>query len=209
MADYLIFDESTLCKLPRHFDWIEAAAILCAGVTAWLALNGMTIGQTVLIQGACLSPSIIKESNCVCSTENDTLIGTGDVSVFALKIAAAASLRVILTFLSYTKLQQMKKRYPNLLAINYTAISDWGKEVLRINDGLGVDIVVDNGGAGSLVQSLKCARRGGIVSQVGHLCKQSPSDLQGFFPTIIDRRVNLRGDNNGFKHDMEDFCAAL
>lgn len=209
MADYLIFDESILCKLPRHLDWIEAAIIPCAGVTAWSALNGMTIGQTVLIQGTCLSPSIIKELNCVCSTENDTFQGTGGVSVFALKLAAAAGLRVILTSSSDTKLEQMKKRYPSLLIINYTAIPDWDQEVLRITGGVGVDIVVDNGGTGSLVKSLKCARRGGTVSQVGYLGKQNPNDLQGFVPTIIDRRVNLRGVNAGSKHDMEDFCAAL
>lgn len=51
MADHVIFDERVLCKLPTYLDWIEASIIPCAGVTAWSALKGMSIGQTVLIQG--------------------------------------------------------------------------------------------------------------------------------------------------------------
>jgi NADPH:quinone reductase-like Zn-dependent oxidoreductase len=52
MADYLVFDEAVLCKLPDYLDWTDAATIPCAGVTAWAALKGMSIGQTVLIQGS-------------------------------------------------------------------------------------------------------------------------------------------------------------
>lgn len=51
MADHIVFDESVLCKLPTYLDWVSAATIPCAGVTAWSALKGMSIGQTVLIQG--------------------------------------------------------------------------------------------------------------------------------------------------------------
>jgi NADPH:quinone reductase-like Zn-dependent oxidoreductase len=51
MADYLVFDERVLCKLPRYLSWEEAAIVPCAGVTAWSALKGMQIAQTVLIQG--------------------------------------------------------------------------------------------------------------------------------------------------------------
>jgi NADPH:quinone reductase-like Zn-dependent oxidoreductase len=51
MADHIIFDEAVLCKLPDYLDWTSAATIPCAGVTAWSALKGMSIGQTVLIQG--------------------------------------------------------------------------------------------------------------------------------------------------------------
>jgi NADPH:quinone reductase-like Zn-dependent oxidoreductase len=50
MADHIVFDESVLCKLPVYLDWVSAATIPCAGVTAWSALKGMSIGQT-LIQG--------------------------------------------------------------------------------------------------------------------------------------------------------------
>ena len=51
MADYLVFDEEKLCRIPDYLDWLSASVIPCAGVTAWSALKGMSIGQTVLIQG--------------------------------------------------------------------------------------------------------------------------------------------------------------
>ncbi|CAG8923372.1 unnamed protein product [Penicillium salamii] len=187
MADHIVFDEAVLCKLPTHLDWVEAATIPCAGVTAWSALKGMSIGQTVLIQG------------------------TGGVSMFALKLARAAGLRVILTSSSDKKLEQMKEKFasPPILTINYATSPDWNQEVLRLTRGVGVDIVVENGGTGSLVKSLKCTRRGGIVSQVGYLAKQNPMELAELVSTIIDRRVILRGINAGSKHDTEDCCAAL
>ncbi|PYI07530.1 alcohol dehydrogenase [Aspergillus sclerotiicarbonarius CBS 121057] len=187
MADHIAFEERVLCKLPEYLDWLDAAMIPCAGVTAWSALKGVSIGQTVLIQG------------------------TGGVSVFALKLARAAGIRAILTSSSDEKLCQMKMKYssPPILTVNYSQTPKWDQEVLKLTDGVGVDIVVENGGTGSLVKSLRCTRRGGTVSQVGYLSKQDPSDLKELIPTLIDRRINLRGINAGSKHDMEDFCAAL
>lgn len=115
------------------------------------------------------------------------------MSSFALKLAHNAGLRIILTSSSDEKLQQMKEKYQNppLLGVNYRN-PDWHEEVLRLTDGIGVDIVVENGGTNSLVRSVKCTRRGGIVSQVGYLSKQDPKDLDGLVPLLIDRRVNLR-----------------
>lgn len=69
--------------------------------------------------------------------------------------------------------------------------------------------MIENGGTGSLVRSLRCTKRGGIVSQVGYLSKQNSDDLKALIPTLIDRRIVLRGINAGSRFDMEDFCAAL
>jgi NADPH:quinone reductase-like Zn-dependent oxidoreductase len=122
------------------------------------------------------------------------VLGTGGVSMFALKLARAAGLRVILTSSSDKKLQHMKDKFssPPILTVNYSQIPDWDQEVMKLTGGIGVDIVIENGGTGSLVKSLKCTRRGGLVSQVGYLSKQEPNDLRELVPTIIDRRVNLR-----------------
>lgn len=59
MADHIVFDEAVLCKLPDYLDWVDAAIIPCAGVTAWSALKGMRIGQTVLIQGINLLSAVV------------------------------------------------------------------------------------------------------------------------------------------------------
>lgn len=51
LADYLVFDEWKVAKLPLHLSWLEASVLPCAGVTAWSALKGLEVGQTALVQG--------------------------------------------------------------------------------------------------------------------------------------------------------------
>ncbi|CAM1507795.1 Fc.00g046430.m01.CDS01 [Cosmosporella sp. VM-42] len=187
LANYLIFDEEKVCKLPNYLDWVGASIIPCAGVTAWSAIKDVGIGKSILIQG------------------------TGGVSMFALKLAQAAGLKIILSSSSDEKLQKTKEQFSStaISGVNYAKNPDWHKEVLRLTDGVGVDLVVEVGGTGSLVKSMKCTRRGGTISQVGYLSKQDPAELAELLPILIDRRVVLRGINAGSRHDMEDLCAAL
>ena len=58
LADYLVYDEKVLGRLPTYLDWIQASTIPCAGVTAWSALKGAQIGQSVLIQGKYFTYSV-------------------------------------------------------------------------------------------------------------------------------------------------------
>lgn len=113
--------------------------------------------------------------------------------MFALKLARAGGMRVILSSSSDDKLERMRKQFasPPLLTVNYKD-PNWHERVLELTDGRGVDFVLENGGTGSLVQSLKCTRRGGTISQVGYLGKQNPADLEELLPLLIDRWVNLR-----------------
>jgi NADPH:quinone reductase-like Zn-dependent oxidoreductase len=170
LADYLVFDERVLGRLPRHLEWREACTIPCAGVTAWAALKGVGFGRSVLIQG------------------------TGGVSMFALKLARATGLQVVLSSSSDAKLAQMRERFadPPLLTVNYASNSEWHEDVLKLTGGAGVDLVIECGGSSSLVKSVKCTRRGGIVSQVGYLGKPDVGALAELLPLLIDRRVNLR-----------------
>ena len=114
--------------------------------------------------------------------------------MMALKLARAMGCGVILTSSSDEKLQRMRERYsdPPLLTANYAKNENWHEEVLKLNGGVGVDVVLDNGGTSSLVRSMKCTRRGGVISQVGYLGKQDPKDLEEMLSVLIDRRVNLR-----------------
>ncbi|KAJ5247304.1 NAD(P)-binding protein, partial [Penicillium chermesinum] len=187
LATHLVFDEKLVTKLPAHLNWIQASIIPCAGTTAWSAIKGATVGQTVLIQG------------------------TGGVATFALKLARVAGLKVILTSSSDEKLNAIQKRFgkPEIQTINYKTHPDWHVEVLKLTNDTGVDLVVENGGSSSLVQSMQCTRRGGIVSQVGYLGGSKPEELKEFIPTIIDRRLNVRGINAGSKDDQDELMAAI
>ncbi|KAL4900104.1 hypothetical protein BDW74DRAFT_188667 [Aspergillus multicolor] len=187
LADYIVFDEWKVCKLPAYLDWVSVSIIPCAGVTAWSSLLGFGMGTTVLIQG------------------------TGGVSMFALKLARSAGMKVILTSSGDEKLSRISAQFPDpaILTVNYATNPEWQEEVLKGTNGVGVDVVVEVGGSTSLVKSMKCTRRGGTVSQVGYLSKKDHKHMDEFFDVLIDRRIVLRGINGESKHDMDDFCAAL
>lgn len=51
LANYIVYDEDVLCRLPEYLSWECACLIPCAGVTAWTAMKGVGIGKTILIQG--------------------------------------------------------------------------------------------------------------------------------------------------------------
>lgn len=122
------------------------------------------------------------------------LLGTGGVSMFAIKLARAAGLKIILSSSSDSKLKRIKEKFPDppLLTVNYATNPDWHEEVLKITDGLGVDLVVEVGGASSIVKSMHCTRRGGIVSIVGYLSGKGHESLEELIPLSIDRRIILR-----------------
>ena len=146
LAEYAIFPEYGLVTIPQHLTDKEAATLPCAGVTAWNALieGGLKPGDTVLI------------------------LGTGGVSLFALQFAQMAGARVIATSSSDEKLVRVKE-LGAFAGINYQTAPDWDKEVLALTDGVGVDRVVEVGGAGTLAKSLKAVRFGGNISLIGVL----------------------------------------
>jgi NADPH:quinone reductase-like Zn-dependent oxidoreductase len=124
----------------------------------------------------------------------DAMSGTGGVSMIALKLARASGIKAIISSSSDAKLEELQKRFtsPPLLTVNYAKDPAWEETVLELTGGDGVDLILENGGASSLVQSMKCTRRGGIISQVGYLGKQVVSSLTEFIPLLIDRRIVLR-----------------
>ncbi|KAK2023103.1 GroES-like protein [Colletotrichum zoysiae] len=114
LADYLVFDEKLLAKLPLHLEWVNCSIIPCAGT--------MSCGQKEFVK--------------------------------VRKLMSGTGARI------------------------------WHTNVLGLTDGVGVDLVLENGGTPSLVQSVKFTRIGGIVSQVGYLGEQNPAQLEGIFTSV-------------------------
>ncbi|KAH7071489.1 alcohol dehydrogenase [Paraphoma chrysanthemicola] len=188
LADYLVFDESVLVRVPGHLSWCESSVLPCAGLTAWSALEGVGAGETVLIQG------------------------TGGVALVAVKLALERGVKVVLSSSSDEKLALVKEKFGEGIVglVNYRTHGDWDDEVLRMTDGMGVDCVVEVGGTASVVKSLMCTRRGGIVSVVGYLSKDAGlEEMKELLPFLIDRRINLRGINAGSVQDLEDISSAI
>lgn len=153
LREYAVFHEQGLVHIPEGLTDIEAAALPCAGVTAWHALfehAPMTPGENVLIQG------------------------TGGVSTFALLFAHAAGLRTILTSSSEEKIARAKELGADE-TINYKRTPDWEKEARKLTGGLGVDHVIEVGGSDTMPRSLAAVRTGGAISVIGVLSGGQPT----------------------------------
>jgi NADPH:quinone reductase-like Zn-dependent oxidoreductase len=147
LAEEIIISQEGLLLIPAHLSFEEAATLPCAGVTAWNALvesGAVKPGNTVLVQG------------------------TGGVSIFALQFAKLAGARVIATSGHDEKLAKVKLLGASEL-INYKTTPDWDKKVRELTGGVGVDQIIEVGGAGTLPGSLRAVRVGGYIALIGVL----------------------------------------
>jgi NADPH:quinone reductase-like Zn-dependent oxidoreductase len=96
------------------------------------------------------------------------LLGTGGVSLWALQLAKAAGLFTIVTSSQDEKLERARLLGAGA-TINYRTTPEWQHEVLRITDGVGVDLVVEVGGEGTLARSLQATGFGGTVVVIGRV----------------------------------------
>ena len=81
--------------------------------------------------------------------------------------------------------------FEHVKTINYSKVLEWHEEAIKMNGGVGTDIVLEHGGTSSVVKSMKAARRGGVVSQAGYLAKQDPNDMRDLLSVHIDRKTIL------------------
>jgi NADPH:quinone reductase-like Zn-dependent oxidoreductase len=147
LAETCLFHEDGLVQFPAHLSFEEAATLPCAAVTAWSALvntGGLKAGDAVLTQG------------------------TGGVSLFALQFARLAGARVLITSSSDEKLARAAQMGA-ADGINHKSTPDWDKKVRELTGEVGVDHVVELGGAGTLGRSLKAVRMGGHIALIGVL----------------------------------------
>ena len=81
--------------------------------------------------------------------------------------------------------------------INYRKNPDWADEALRLTNGKGVDLVLDVAGAGTIKQSLKATRVGGVVAVCGIL---TPSQSEDLVPDIMYGAKN--GTCTSYREDI-------
>ena len=147
LSEQTILPEGTLVHLPEHLNWDEAGTLTCAGVTAWhglVARGGLKAGETVL------------------------LLGTGGVSIFGLQFAKMMGARAIITSKSDEKLERARELGADE-TINYAETPDWDDAVKDLTDGVGVDHIVEVGGAGTLQKSVGALAFGGHIALIGVL----------------------------------------
>jgi len=186
LREYGAFSEQGLVAMPKSLNAVEAAALTCAGLTAWNSLFGLEgkrllPGQWVLTQG------------------------TGGVSMFALQFAKAIGAKVIATTSSDEKAKMLKKLGADHI-INYKETPEWGAEAKKLAEGLGVHHIVEIGGPETMQQSLDAVRLDGHIGIIGFVAGN------GSGPSFIDclmKQVTTRGLLVGNRTMMEEMCAAV
>ena len=184
LAEYVTLHENGVVHVPAHLTDEEAATLPCAAVTAWHAL---------IVSGN------LKPGNTVLT------LGTGGASLFALQFARLVGARVIITSSSDAKLERSR-----LLGasdgINYLNTPDWDQAVWNLTDQVGVDHVVEVGGAGTLNHSLRAVRVGGHISLFGVL-SGSQGDVST--ATILRKNIRLQGIYVGSREMFEAMNRAI
>lgn len=125
--------------------------------------------------------------------------GTGGVSMTGLMLARAAGAVTIVTSSSDEKLEFVKTKYGADHVINYNSTPDWASEANRITDGHGVDFIFENGGAGTIAQSVNCIARGGIISAIGFLAPVSNDNGSHLAGLALYKGCVIRGIAVGSK----------
>ncbi len=185
-AEEVILPQDAVVAVPTGWTAAAASTLPIAALTAWSALvtaSNLQAGQTVLA------------------------LGTGGVSIFALQLAKAMGARVLITSSSDDKLARAHELGADE-GINYVSDTDWEKQVMKLTDGQGADVVVECGGAGTLSRSLRATRGGGTVAMMGALTGlRAEVDIT----PIVMRRLTVAGimvDSRAAFVDMVQFLEA-
>jgi NADPH:quinone reductase-like Zn-dependent oxidoreductase len=146
LAELVVLEEGGVVPLPGGLGFEEAATLPCAALTAW---NALTTGYDAASKAVLLQ-------------------GTGGVSIFALQFAKALGARVLITSGHDDKLRRALDLGADA-GTNYKTNPDWDRWAREQTGGVGVDLVVEVGGAGTLERSVKAVRYGGRVALIGVL----------------------------------------
>jgi len=182
LAERVVLSEEGVVKYPAYLTVEEAATLPCAALTAWngLAEGGLRAGETILVQG------------------------TGGVSIFALQIAKLFGARVLVTSGHDEKLERALGMGASA-GVNYRTTPDWDKWAKAQTGGVGVDHVVEVGGAGTLERSLRAVRTGGHIALIGVL-----AGIGTVNPiSILMRAIRVRGIYVGSRRMFEDMNRAF
>ena len=162
---------------PSQLSWEEAAALPLVTVTAWHMLvtrANVQPGENVLVHAA----------------------GSGVGSV-AIQIAKLRGARVLTTASSDEKLAKARELGADV-TINYTQ-PDWPKEVRRLTDRKGVDVVVEHTGAATWPGSISSLKNNGRLVTCG---ATSGFDARTDLRQVFYRHLTLLGSFMGSKAEL-------
>ncbi len=184
LTEQVVLSANGVVAIPEHLTFAEAATLPCAALTAWNALvhqGRVAASDTVLLQG------------------------TGGVSLFGLQFAKMHGARVIITSSSDEKLERARALGADD-TINYRTMPDWDREVFRLTGKVGVNHVLEVGGADTFAKSLQALTPGGTISVIGGV---SGFTTQAPLIDIIGRNALIRGIYVGNREMFEAMNHAI
>jgi NADPH:quinone reductase-like Zn-dependent oxidoreductase len=184
LREFLLVDAESVVAVPDYLTDVEAATLPCAALTAWHAVSRagtLDPKKTLLVQG------------------------TGGVSLFALQFAKAAGASVIATSKSDDKLELIVK-LGAASGINYRRHPDWDRAVLDLTASIGVDHVLDIGGADTINRSVGAVRYEGVVSIIGLLGGLNATVDIG---PIFIKNIRIDGVETGSREMLESMSAFM
>jgi putative PIG3 family NAD(P)H quinone oxidoreductase len=167
-AEQVVVHQRELARIPDGLDFVQAAALPEACITAWDAIvdqAGLAAGETLLVHAA----------------------GSG-VGTAAIQIAAAIGARAIGTARTPDKLERCRE-----LGLAHGVVATGGKfadAVLTATGRRGVDVVLELVGGGYLAEDLACAAPRGRIVLVG-LMGGARAELD--LAAILRKRIALHG----------------
>lgn len=176
-AELVVVPGVNIIPKPSSLSWEEAAALPLVTVTAWHMLvtrANVQQGEDVLVHAA----------------------GSGVGSV-AIQIAKLRGARVITTASSGDKLAKARELGADE-TINYTR-DDWPKEVRRLTDRKGVDVVVEHTGAATWPGSIAALKNNGRLVTCG---ATSGFDAHTDLRQVFYRHLSLLGSFMGSKAEL-------
>lgn len=183
LREFGAFSQDSVVAVPEHLSFEEASTLPCAAITAWHALV---------------------ESGNAKPGEKVLTLGSGGVSIFAVQFAKMFGLEVISTSGSNEKIEKLKELGSDH-TINYRETPDWDKAVLELTDRIGVDHVIEVGGAGTVSRSINSVHTSGHIALIGAL-----SGGEGIDPvSIFMRLIRLQGIFTGSRRMFEDMNKAV
>lgn len=201
-AELIAIPKENLFPIPDHLSWSEAAALPCAGITAYRALFSkcaLKAGETVLVIGA----------------------GSG-VSTFAIMFASSAGARVLATSSSAEKIESVRSIGVEQ-GFLYTD-PQWTQQVVDATDG-GVDVIINGAGA-NLDECMQALKPGGRIAVFGATAGKSatiglpelyfghvsilgttlgsPSDFAGMLQLVAEHKIRPIIDSTYQLRDIAD-----
>jgi NADPH:quinone reductase-like Zn-dependent oxidoreductase len=184
-AEYVAAPEGGVVRKPEALDFVQAASLSVAWLTAWrmvVTKARLQAGETALIFG----------------------IG-GSVSLAATQIAAAIGARALVTSRDLNKLARM----PAFGAAE-TILDEGGSSILdrvmALTGKRGVDVVIENVGKAVWPTAMKALVRGGKLVTCGATTGGDPSaDLQRLFI----RQLTVYGSTLGNRSELRDLIAFI